>query len=117
PGIKAVTVTDQDGKTGAQYNIHVLGASTAPLRRLAFIAPTPLPTETGVSTPTSAFTVQLRDGANAPTTAQSDFPVRFTSSSTTGQFATSLSGPWSQSHDIVIEEGLSFSVTPVYYRD
>ncbi len=116
-GLKSVSVTSRDGFAGTQFNIEVLAGNTNPVASVAFITPVSGSTSTRVNEVSEAFTAQLRDAAGVPTNAPAGgMPVRLTSSSPTGQFSTDgLS--WSSSIVTTVEEGLSFTTEPLYYRD
>lgn len=119
PGIKSVTVTDENGRSGTQYDIVVTAGNEAPVRELAIITPEVQPTSARKDEPTERIIVQLRDeaGAATNTTISSGYPVRLTSDSPTGQFAVSPDGPWVSSITTVVPAGFSFTTTPLYYRD
>ncbi|MFS8130858.1 MAG: beta strand repeat-containing protein [Candidatus Dojkabacteria bacterium] len=114
-GEQYVRVTDGNGVTGEQINITVNTNPAGPITQVRFKdATSPTIVQTNVaSTP---FTVQLRDsngqGANAGV---GGFQIRVSSTSGTGQFSSSASGPWSSSGVFTIPQ--NFSVVNVYYKD
>jgi len=115
PGEKTVTVTDTNGITGQQTGITVLGNVAGPPAKLVFITPSS-PMSVTKNQASEVITVQIQDGANMPTNAgPGGFPVRLTSSSGTGEFALSPSGPWQSAATFTIPEGLSY--LNLYYRD
>jgi signal transduction histidine kinase len=115
PGIKAVTVTDTQGKTGTQYDIHVNGATVGAVEQLAFISPSP-PLDLTAGQPSGVITLQLQDSSGNPVAAGiGGYPVRLTSSSGGGEFAATLNGPWKTTLDLNVPYGLTF--VNLYYRD
>gem|GEM_PF-2973937 len=118
-GTKAITVTDDNGLTGTQYDIVVGNPNTNPVHSIAFIEPQPQPVNGLKNVPTDQMVLQLRDSAGTPTTAAAagGLPIRLTSDSPTGQFATDPAGPWSSTLDVTVAQGLSYTTTPLYYRD
>lgn len=117
PGEKWVRVDDSvSGFTGSQDNITVVGNTAGPLAKLKFIdlPSTPVAMQKGVAF--GPITLQLRDSNDQPVNALTGgYPIRFTSDSPTGQFATAPGGPWSTTLQTLIPESLS-SVN-VYYKD
>lgn len=119
PGIKAISVADSSGIRGTQYNIIVEAGNEQPVRSIEFIAPSVKPTTVSKDSTSQAMTLQLRDSTGAPTNSivESGYPIRLTSSSSTGLFATDPDGEWTSEIIVVVEQGLSFTLTPVYYKD
>ncbi|MFT9116351.1 MAG: IPT/TIG domain-containing protein [Sporolactobacillus sp.] len=118
PGIKAITATDTTGSyTGIQSNIIVLGANTNPVYGLKFISPPdPYSLMTGMTS--DDMTIELVDQYGSPTTdtLAGGYPIHLVSSSATGQFSTDKVN-WSSTLDVTVDKGLSFTTTPIYYRD
>ncbi len=113
-GTKSVTVTDQNGKQGSQMNIEVLLGNAAPVSSISFFNSD---ISVDKNRPTEALAMQLHDQSGALTNAPAGgMPLRLTSNSSTGEFSTDQTN-WSSQLIITVEEGLSFSTTPVYYRD
>ncbi|HEU4913899.1 MAG TPA: DUF2341 domain-containing protein [Candidatus Saccharimonadales bacterium] len=114
-GLKSVTVTDQNGVTGTQYDIQVGKNTAGPIAGLQFTGVLP-PLTMNADTATGPITVQAIDAngqaANAP---DGGYQVRLTSSSGAGEYALSSDGPWSSTLVATIPAHLS-SVN-VYYRD
>jgi len=115
-GEKTVTVTDQNGKSGAQTDITVGAANTNPVQAVAMIDPS-TPYSLGRNQVSQAITVQLKDASSIATTSGAGgYAVRLTTTSPTGELAMNPSGPWQASNMITaVPAGLS-SVN-IYYRD
>lgn len=116
PGLKTVAVTDENGRQGTQFDIEVLLGNSAPIRSVEFVDSDQTPS-LAQNEPSDNLALQLRDGAGALTNAPAGgMPLRVTSSSPTGEF--SIDGStWLSQGILTVEEGLSFSTTPLYYRD
>ncbi|MDB5163016.1 MAG: Outer rane autotransporter barrel [Candidatus Saccharibacteria bacterium] len=114
-GEMVVTATDTNGINGEQADITVGEANTNPITALAITQPSS-PVTIAPNTTSPNITIELRDALGHSTNAATGgMAIRLTSSSATGQFATSTGGPWQSSLVLNIAEGQSY--TNVYYRD
>lgn len=115
-GMKSVSVTDQNAKQGTQYGIEVIAGNTAPARSIAFISAN-APLTVDQNSTSERLTLELRDINGSPTNAPTGgTPIRITSNSPTGQFSTDGIS-WTENVITTVEASLSFSTTPLYYRD
>ena len=114
PGVKSVTAIDKDNKQGTQFDIIVEVGNTAPVREVAFADAS---ISIDKSSASHSLLLTLHDVAGALTNAPAGgMPIRVTSDSSTGLF--SLDGEsWSSAVTLTVESGLSFSTTPLYYKD
>jgi len=114
-GEKTVFVTDANGIEGQQSEITVGEGNTNPITALVITQPES-PVTIAPNTTSPNITVELRDGAGVSTNAPvGGINIRVTSTTSTGQFATSTSGPWLNTMVINIPEGIGYA--NVYYRD
>ena len=119
PGIKAITVTDTNNKTGTQSNIIVLGANTNDPAKLIFLTPdsSNQPVNVSLNELTPDLTLQMLDSLGNPTVAHdSPYQIELTSDSSTGVF-TSDNKTYQSTITLPVEDGLSFTTQPVYFRD
>ncbi|PKL30785.1 hypothetical protein CVV43_05365, partial [Candidatus Saccharibacteria bacterium HGW-Saccharibacteria-1] len=118
-GIKNITARDAENYNGTQYDIIVLGGNESPVKSINFIPTTITSIGLDPNQNSKRLTLQLRDEFNKPTNALEDagYPVHLTTSSSTGLFATSQNGPWTNTLDVFVEQGLSYTNTPIYYKD
>jgi len=113
-GLKSVTATDMDGKQGTQFDIVVEAGNTAPVRALHF---TDTHLDVNKAERSHSLMLTLHDQTGALTNAPAGgMPIHLTADSETGEFSTDGVN-WSANLTITVEAGLSFSTTPVYYRD
>jgi len=114
-GEKVVTVTDANGITGEQTDITVGEGNTNPITALVITQPeSPVTIAPNAVSPN--ITVELRDSAGISTNAPAGgLAIRVTSTTSTGQFATSAGGPWLNSLVITIPENIGYA--NLYYRD
>jgi hypothetical protein len=114
-GTKSVTAADTTGLTGTQSNIIVTGNNAGPIAALQFVSPSP-PLTVNKSTPSTTLTIQSVDANNLPSNApDGGYPVRLTSPSPGGKFATSPAGPWSAALTVNIPANLN--TVNAYYQD
>jgi alpha-tubulin suppressor-like RCC1 family protein/signal transduction histidine kinase len=114
-GEKSVTATDSNGITGTQTDITVGEGNTNAVRNLVITQPES-PVTIAPNTPSPNITVELRDVlGNATNAPAGGMPIRVTSTTATGQFATSTAGPWQSSLTVTVAEG--FGYTNLFYRD
>ena len=114
-GEKTVIATDVNGIQGEQTEITVGEGNTNPITALAITQPTS-PVTIAPNTTSPNITVELRDGLGNSTNAPAGgLQIRVTSTTSTGQFATSAAGPWVTSLVTTVTEGLSYA--NLYYRD
>ena len=119
PGIKAITVTDTNNKTGTQSNIIVLGANTNDPTKLIFLTPdsSNQPVNVSLNELTPDLTLQMLDSLGNPTVAHdSPYQIELTSDSSTGVF-TSDNKTYQSTMTLPVEDGLSFTTQPVYFKD
>ncbi|MEP7103272.1 MAG: IPT/TIG domain-containing protein [Candidatus Dojkabacteria bacterium] len=101
--------------TGRQDNITVTTNSAGSVAKVIFIGMSP-PISMRTNTASVPITLQIQDASNLGTNATTGgYPIRLTSTSSGGEFATSPSGPWSGPGLFSINENFSF--LHVYYRD
>ena len=114
-GEKVVTVTDTNGITGEQTDITVGEGNTNPITALVITQPES-PVTIAPNTASPNITVELRDSAGVSTNAPAGgMNIRVTSTTATGQFATSLGGPWLNTLVVTIPENIGYA--NLYYRD
>jgi hypothetical protein len=114
-GEKTITATDTNGITGSQTDITVTGGNTNALAAVVFTAP-PQPITLSKGLSSGPITVELQDANGTPTLAPTGGqPLRLTTPSATGQFATSPSGPWSNQLTVTVPKNMTF--TNIYYRN
>jgi len=114
-GEKVVTATDANGITGEQADITVGEGNTNPITALVITQPES-PVTIAPNTTSPNITVELRDGAGVSTNAPvGGMDIRVTSTTATGQFATSTAGPWLSTLVTTIPEGIGYA--NLYYRD
>jgi signal transduction histidine kinase len=115
-GEKTVGVTDENGVTGQQADITVLGNPAGPPAKLVFIEPTTPPLTAQKNQASGIVTLQIQDSADMPTNAgPGGFPVRLTVSAGSGEFSLSPAGPWQSAATFTVPEGLSY--INLHYRD
>ncbi len=114
-GEKTITATDTNNITGSQTQITVYGNTAGTTAKVKFIDITP-PLVSGLNNASPMITVQIQDSNDQPTNAPSGgFPIRLVSTTGTGQFSTSPTGPWNSTGIFTIPEYLSF--VNFYYKD
>jgi len=114
-GEKVVTATDSNNVQGTQAEITVGEGNVRQVAAIDIAQPASLVT-IAPSTPSPNITVELHDASGNSTNAPAGgTTLRITSTSTTGQFATSLNGPWQSSLITTITQGMSYA--NMYYRD
>jgi alpha-tubulin suppressor-like RCC1 family protein/signal transduction histidine kinase len=114
-GEKRVLVQDSNGITGNQNDITVGDGNSNPLRSLVISQPES-PVTIAPNTASGPLTIELRDAEGMQTIApQGGVPLRLTSTSSTGRFASSQNGPWQNTLVVNVAEGLGYA--NVYYRD
>lgn len=114
-GEKTVIATDVNGITGEQTDITVGEGNTNPVTALVITQPeSPVTIAPNAVSPN--ITVELRDGAGLPTNAPAGgMNIRVTSTTPTGQFATSTGGPWVSTLVLTVPENIGYA--NLYYRD
>jgi len=114
-GEQTVTATDVNGISGEQTDITVGEGNTNPITALVITQPES-PVTIAPNTVSPNITVELRDGASISTNAPAGgMDIRVTSTTATGQFATSVGGPWLSTMIITIAENIGYA--NLYYRD
>jgi len=114
-GEKTVIATDVNGISGEQADITVGEGNTNPVMALVITQPES-PVTIAPNTVSPNITVELRDGAGLPTNAPAGgMNIRVTSTTATGQFATSAGGPWVSTLVLTVPENIGYA--NLYYRD
>jgi len=114
-GEKTVIATDVNGISGEQTDITVGEGNTNPVTALVITQPES-PVTIAPNTVSPNITVELRDGAGLPTNAPAGgMDIRVTSTTATGQFATSAGGPWVSTLVLSVPENIGYA--NLYYRD
>ena len=112
-GEQTLTVRDEAGVTGSQTDITVLDANLSPIASVAIAQPAQLTVAPNKAS--QPITIELRDANGMPTTSLTPSQIRMTTTSQTGEYALTATGPWT--HELIATVPAGFTYVNVYYRD